>query len=105
MNGVQPANGQFDDEDDLVRTRATQIDRGWWARNRVWVIVASVWLTIGLFSAGGLRRRRRRKQTRENDHGDDWDVPLALLYMSMAPLSLLFWIVFIMFDVFGDQLD
>jgi hypothetical protein len=97
-------NGEFDDDDDLVRTRTTQIERGWWERNKLWVLVAIVWLGVGFVSAGGMRRRRVRK--RGGDEAlDAADILISLIYIVFAPLTMLFWLLVLLLEVIGEVAD
>lgn len=97
-------NGAFDDDDDILRTRTTEIDHGWWARNKLWVVIAFVWFGLGFVSAGGLARRRHRKQGRD-DSLDGADVMLSLVYIAVAPLSMLFWLAVLIIEVIGEIAD
>lgn len=98
-------NGRFDDDDDLLRTRTTQLERSWWARNKVWAIGAFVWIGLGFISAGGVQRRTRRKKGTQDESLDAADILISLLYIVFAPLTMLFWVGVTVIEVVGDILD
>ena len=98
-------NGKMDDEDDVVRTRTTEIERGWWERNKLWVVIGFVWFGLGFTSAGGLTKRRHRKNGRENQGLDSTDVLLSLVHIAVAPLSMLFWLLVLIIEVIGEVAD
>jgi len=95
-------NGQFNDEDDLVRTRTTTIERSWWARNKWIAFGVFMWIGIGSVSAGGLRRRRIRQQPDKDSSLDAADVLLSIVHIVFAPLALFFWVVVGVLGIFEE---
>ena len=98
-------NGTFDDDDDLVRTRTTQIERSWWQRNKLWLLVTIAWLGVGFVSAGGMRRRRLRRHGSEREGLDATDVLISLVYIVFAPLTMLFWLLVLLLELMGALAD
>lgn len=103
-------NGSFDDDDDLVRTRDTQIERPWLERYKWWLLGGFVWIGIGFISAGGFRRRRHRKQESRDKVGEDdglfaLDLVMSAVHIGFAPLSLLVWLLILVIEIIGEVAD
>ena len=98
-------NGVFDDDDDLVRTQSTQIERSFWERNKLWIVIGVLWLGAGIISAGGLTRRRHRKKGEPDQGLDLGDILWSLLHIMFAPLSALFWLLLAIIELFTAIAD
>lgn len=95
-------NGVFDDDDDILRTRETAVERSWWARNGQYAPWAALWLAVGIASAIGMHRRVRSLLGKKSDAPlGGWDVVLGLLCVVVAPLTLAVWILMFLASVFG----
>lgn len=95
-------NGVFDDDDDLLRTRETAVERSWWARNHPYLPWAALWLAVGLASAIGMHRRIRSLIGKKADAPlGVWDFIVGALCIALAPLTLAVWLLIFLANLFG----